>query len=494
MSPNDEYWNHQQPIAQPQMQQGPTQQPLPQDELSGQVGASSRVRMSNQAQSGLSAQPIEEDREQSGAAKPQPQVVQSVQAQRPVEFRPQYTNQFEMGGSAQLFEPNQAQQQSQVAHLMQASQFEPEQQQAQAQPAAQFVGDWNAPAQAQSQPAAQFAGEWHAPAAPQAQAAGYATQTSQQATAAAQKKSRGWIVAIVITLSVLAFLCFSVYSCTNTLSGLSTINTSGDYGLDGVDGDVVAVIDLDGTIQYDGTACSPEGLKELLDRAQENNHVKALVLRVNSGGGTATAGEEMAEYLRQFDKPVVVSSASINASAAYEISSQADYIYVAKSTEIGAIGTVMQVTDLSGLFEKLGIKMETIASAESKDSSYGYRSLTEEERAYYQDMITQINDMFIENVATGRKMKEADVRKLATGLVFTGATAVENGLADGIGTREDAVKKAAELAGITEYTTANLTLTSYDLGNLAYLLGEDRSSASDLLKLLEQADEAKLRQ
>ena len=301
-----------------------------------------------------------------------------------------------------------------------------------------------------------------------------------------QKKSFGWIVAIVAIVCLFAFMAFAVKSCNDSMARFSSFGAPSGSSLQNLDKDAVAILELDGVIQYDGTACSPEGFKELLDEAQDDPHVKALVLRVNSGGGTATAGEEMAEYLKQFEKPVVVSSASINASAAYEISAQADYIFVAKSTEIGSIGTAIQLTDLSGLFEKLGIRMDTITSADSKDSSYGYRSLTDDEREYYQRMIDQINDMFIQNVAEGRHMKEADVRKLATGLAFTGVDAIGNGLADAIGTREDAVKKAAELAGITDYTTTDLLFETYDLGSLSYLLGEDRSSVDDLLTLLER--------
>jgi protease-4 len=315
----------------------------------------------------------------------------------------------------------------------------------------------------------------------------YASATQYQAVGAQEKKGgRGWIVAIVVVVCLCALVAFTVKTCTDSMSSLADFSTSSTSSLANLTGDAVAVLEVDGTIQYDDSACSPEGFKKLLDQAQNNEHVKALVIRVNSGGGTATAGEEMAEYLRQFDKPVVVSSASINASAAYEISAQADYIYVAKSTEIGAIGTVMQVTDLSGLFEKLGIRMETIASADSKDSSYGYRPLTDDEREYYQHMIDQINEMFIENVAEGRHMDVEKVRKLATGLVFTGVDAVENGLADAVGTREDAVKKAAELAGITDYTTADLSFSTYDLGELAYLLGNDRSTTDELIELLHE--------
>lgn len=292
-----------------------------------------------------------------------------------------------------------------------------------------------------------------------------------------QNKSRGWIVAIVIIVCLFAFTAFCVKMCSDSVSSLGG---KGGSSLDGLTGDAIAIITLDGTIQYDNSACSPEGLKDLLDEAEDSDNIKAVVLRVNSGGGTATAGEEMAEYVRQFAevKPIVVSSASINASAAYEISSQADYIFVAKSTEIGAIGTAMQLTDISGLLDMLGVNMEVITSADEKDSSYGYRPLTEAERTEYQRMVDQINDVFVQNVADGRGMKVEEVKKLATGMPFTGIDAVENGLADEIGTREDAIAKAAELAGITDYTTTDLYFTDYDLSSLAYLLGSSKSGTS----------------
>ena len=223
-----------------------------------------------------------------------------------------------------------------------------------------------------------------------------------------------------------------------------------------------------------------------LDRAENNPHIKAVVLRVNSGGGTATAGEEMACYVNDFSKPVVVSSASVNASAAYEISSQADYIFTAKTTAIGAIGTAMQVTDLSGLLDKLGISVENITSAESKDSSYGTRPLTEEERAYYQAMVDTVNETFMEAVASGRSLPIDRVRELATGLTYTGIDAVQNGLADEIGTREDAIAKAAELAGMRTYTVVSLEPESDDLSDLVGLLSSSKMSNEDLIERLKE--------
>lgn len=328
----------------------------------------------------------------------------------------------------------------------------------------------------------------------QPQAAYYAAQPAQPYVAAmpvqpavVQKKSRGWIVAIVFIVCMFALTAFCVKSCSDAMVQLGSSTAP-----KALTGDTVAIIDLDGTIQYDGSACSPEGFKQLLDEAEADSHIKAVVIRVNSGGGTATAGEEMSEYLKDFSKPVVVSSASINASAAYMISAQADYIYVARSTEIGAIGTAMQLTDISGLLDMLGVQMETITSSESKDSSYGYRPLTDEERAYYQDMVNKINNMFIQEVMDGRHMTEEQVRAIATGMPFTGDDAVLNGLADAVGTREDACDKAAALAGISSYDTTELYIKDYDLSSLSSLLGQTEYSVEDLARLANLAGKAGL--
>lgn len=301
--------------------------------------------------------------------------------------------------------------------------------------------------------------------------------------AAPPQKRRGWIVAIVISLCILVLGLFAIKSCTDLFGSIggSPVESAS------LTSDSIAIIDIDGTIAYDGTANSPEGLYSLLQQAEENDYIKGVVLRVNSGGGTATAGEEMAAYVADFSKPIVVSSASINASAAYEISSQADYIYVAKTTEIGSIGTVIQITDISGLLDMLGIDMEVITSSESKDSSYGYRPLSDYERQYYQDMVDQINRTFIQTVADGRAMGYAQVEALATGLSYTGIDAVANGLADEIGTREDALAKAAALAGIDSYTTCNLVIQSYGLGDLEYLLGNQESQGQRALDALERS-------
>lgn len=349
--------------------------------------------------------------------------------------------------------------------------------------ASSFNGAAQAQGHAQSQPQAQAAPNAYAPYATPPQPA--------SAPAPEKKKSHGWIVAIVVVVALLIVMLVSITSCTSMVKSIVGPSSSGIDIANDVNS--VAVIDIDGTIQYDGTSNSPEGFKQLLDEAADDDNTIAVVLRVNSGGGTATAGEEMATYLKEFredaGKPVVVSSASLNASAAYMISSQADVIFVARTTEIGAIGTAMQSTDFSGLLEKLGISVDNITSSESKDSSYGTRPLTEEERAYYQNMVDEINEVFIEIVADGRGKPVSWARSMATGMVFTGQTAVKNGIADEIGTLEDACAYAAKLAGARSYSTYDLHLSGlYDFSSLSSLLGESESD-SDLALLLKERSE-----
>ena len=298
-----------------------------------------------------------------------------------------------------------------------------------------------------------------APVHPHA-AAAMAGAPSAAAVAAKPLSSKKGNAPLLVTVLLLVLLI--VAGVGSRVSGSAANSSSISLG------DRVAVITLDGTIQYDGSACSPEGFKMLLDEAANDPSIKAVVLRVNSGGGTATAGEEMTEYLKDFEKPVVVSTAAINASAAYEISSQADYIFAAQSSEVGSIGTIIELMDYSDLMGMLGINIDTISSAESKDSSYGIRELSDEEREHYQQMVDEINQMFIANVAEGRGVSERKVaNEWANGLTWTGITAQKMGLVDEIGTLEDACDKAAELAGCGDsYETTELYFATSGIESL----------------------------
>lgn len=301
------------------------------------------------------------------------------------------------------------------------------------------------------------------------------------ASPASKKQSKGWIAAIAIVAVICLTFLITALSCNSmVVSAMSGgLSSSGSDDM-ASSGPVIGVIEIDGTIQYDGTTSSPEGLKAQLDRAEADKSIQGVILHVNSGGGTATAGEEMAKYVKDFTKPIVVSTAATCASAAYEISSQADYIFTDKTSMVGAIGVFMQITDLSGLYDMLGISVETIKSADAKDAGSGTRPLTEEERAWYQDMVDQINLDFIETVAEGRGMDVEEVERLATGLPFTGMDAVENGLADEIGDIDDATAYLSDFLGFSEpLRTVKLAQTQSDLSRLIDILGESGQTASE---------------
>ncbi|MCL2504316.1 MAG: signal peptide peptidase SppA [Coriobacteriia bacterium] len=198
---------------------------------------------------------------------------------------------------------------------------------------------------------------------------------------------------------------------------------------------------------YSGTI-TPEYFYELIDDAESNANVKAILLRVDSPGGTVAASEEISEYVAACSKPVVVSIGDVGASGAYMVASQADEIWANKGSAVGSIGVIAQIPNVSGLMDKVGVEFEMITAGENKDTGSPYRKLTDAERALIQGEVDEAYDLFIDIVAEGRNMKRSEVEKLATGWAWSGMQAKEKGLIDELGTYQDALDAAAELGGI----------------------------------------------
>ncbi len=214
----------------------------------------------------------------------------------------------------------------------------------------------------------------------------------------------------------------------------------------------VAVIPLAGVIQsldggfLSGSAITPESVRQQLSWAKGERRIDAIVFRLNSPGGSVAASEEIAQEIEAFDKPIVVSMGDMAASGGYFISAKADRIVASASTLTGSIGVIAQVADLEGLYEKLGIEMQTFKAGEHKDMFS--RKLTLEEEAIMQQVLDQMYDQFVQTVAEGRGLSEERVRSLATGELFTGVQAKELGLVDELGGLRRAIELAAELGGV----------------------------------------------
>lgn len=214
-------------------------------------------------------------------------------------------------------------------------------------------------------------------------------------------------------------------------------------------GDRVAVIRVEGTI------IEPDGVVQKIQRAKEDSSVKALVLRVDSPGGSVGASQEIYRALEDFKstgKPLVVSMGNVAASGAYYISAPADIIFANPGTITGSIGVIVQHTDIKELLEKLGIKTTAIKTGRFKDTLSPFRELTPEEKEYLQKTIEDAYEQFLQAILKyrSRKISEDRLRQVADGRVFTGRMAKELGLVDELGNLQDAINKARQMAGVPQ--------------------------------------------
>lgn len=203
----------------------------------------------------------------------------------------------------------------------------------------------------------------------------------------------------------------------------------------------------------DGTKVS----KDLEDLADDDD-VKAVVIRINSGGGSAYASEQMwrAIQLVKAKKPVVVSMGGMAASGGYYMSCSANWIVAEPTTLTGSIGIFGMFPDMSGLVtQKLGVKFDEVKT--NKNSAFGTmaRPFSEEEMAYLSSYISRGYSLFRQRVADGRHMSVDAVEKVAQGHVWVGQDALKIKLVDQLGGLDDAVAKAAKLAKLDEYYTAS---------------------------------------
>ncbi len=205
-----------------------------------------------------------------------------------------------------------------------------------------------------------------------------------------------------------------------------------------------------GIISLQGMIVSPEETLRDLVAFRENSKVKAIVLRVDSPGGTVGASQEIFEEVKRTnrEKPVVASLGSVAASGGYYAALGAEKIISNPGTITGSVGVIIKFVNLEDLFAKIGYRSQVIKSGKLKDIGSPSRPLTEEERALLQSLIDNVHEQFIHAVAESRLLPLEKVRAMADGRIFSGEQAKEAGLLDDHGNFNDAVLLAAELGGL----------------------------------------------
>jgi protease-4 len=193
-------------------------------------------------------------------------------------------------------------------------------------------------------------------------------------------------------------------------------------------------------------------VREELKKASEDSKVKALILRINTPGGTVTASDvifrELELFKREKKVPVVAVMMDVAASGGYYVALAADTIVAHPTTVTGSIGVIMLSFNAEGLMQKLGVSANAIKSAERKDMGSPFRALTPEERGIFQSVIDELYRQFVAKVVERRKLPEATARTLADGRIYTADQALAHRLVDRIGYMPDAVELARQAAGV----------------------------------------------
>lgn len=234
-----------------------------------------------------------------------------------------------------------------------------------------------------------------------------------------------------------------------------------EYNVSGDGKDKILLVDLSGVISSE----SREGfytypsllatIKEELAKAAKDERVKAMVVRINSPGGTVTASDIIYHELKSFKAarniPIVASIMDVGASGGYYIASAADAVMAHPSSVTGSIGVIMLTVNARGLLEKVGVEANAVTSGPRKDMGSPFRQMLPEERAIFQSVIDSFYERFLQVVREGRPNLSAEqVKKLADGRIYSGEQAKQSGLVDEIGYLDEAVDLAKKKAGLTE--------------------------------------------
>ena len=226
-----------------------------------------------------------------------------------------------------------------------------------------------------------------------------------------------------------------------------------------------------------------DALIRQLHLARDDAAVKAVVLRINSPGGTVPASQEVGEELKKLraaGKPVVTSMGDMAASGGYWLAACTDKIYANPATITGSLGVYMPYSNWEELYRKIGVRQEKIKSGPHKDILSPDRPLTAEERAIIQVMVDDMYNQFVEVIAEGRGLAPDRVRQLADGRIYTGRQAKELGLVDELGNMYDAIDGTAAMVGIA----GKPEIVEYGKMNaLEMLLGAQNTISSSQLLL-----------
>ncbi len=279
---------------------------------------------------------------------------------------------------------------------------------------------------------------------------------SPQTRKARQRTLRDWVVlgsAVLLLMYVVGFLLMG-FSSSPSPSGSGPkgnfFSISPNLALIPIQGEIVSG-GGSGTVPY-------SEIVDALDRAENDASIDGIFLDIDSPGGSVVASKQIVAKIRKSKKPVIAWIGELGASGGYYIAASSNYVLADADSITGSIGVISTHPNVKELFEKIGITMTNIKTGDLKDNGSPYKDMTEEEKQLFQDLVNQAFDGFVKDVKSfrGEKLNPLKFDSILDGRIVSGRQALEIGLIDQIGTREEAITKAGELTGME----GNPTLTT----------------------------------
>ena len=252
----------------------------------------------------------------------------------------------------------------------------------------------------------------------------------------------GYAIFVLLLLSILGFIAVGILSL---FVGVNFESLSGNVALIPIHGVILGSEDSQSFLE---TVTSSLDTVELIEKADKNPNIKAMIFEINSPGGSAVASAEIADAIKKTNKTTAAWIREEGASGAYWVASSANHVVASRASITGSIGVIASYLEFPGLLERYNVTYEQLISGKYKDIGSPYKKMTPEERVIFQQTLDEIRDYFVSEVAKNRNLNKKDVDKIANGLFYLGAQAKELGLIDELGGKDEVIKYIEKKEGI----------------------------------------------
>ncbi|HLC61927.1 MAG TPA: signal peptide peptidase SppA [Candidatus Nanoarchaeia archaeon] len=260
----------------------------------------------------------------------------------------------------------------------------------------------------------------------------------------------GYAVFVIMLLAVLGFVAVGILSL---FAGVDTTSLGGNVALIPIEGEITGSRDTG--LSFGGAVAASPDIIEMIEKADKNPGIKAIILEINSPGGSAVASQEIADAVAKANKTKVAWIREVGASGAYWVASSTDHIVANRASVTGSIGVIASYLEFPGFLERYNITYNRLVAGKYKDIGSPFKEMTFEEKAVFQQTLDEMRDYFVSEVAKNRHMSKKDVDKIANGLFYLGSQAKDYGLVDELGGKAEVIsyieKKENITADVVEY-------------------------------------------